>query len=309
MDAGGSTGFGPAPAEHPQGAAERRRAGRHEGRQQEERPRWLQRGLLTAAIACFALPFLTVTCYGENTVSGVQVATKTDLYGSDRPGEGQLVSEEPANAFAFLALVVGVVALATAFLRSRPASAWAAATGVIALQGLFVYAFHRSWGEAWPRIGFVGATMLLLGAAWLGAKVLPGWIVPTIAVITAAMLPGALVGIDALEGELSWLSLPIYGGGVVAVALAVGAYPAAVGDRSTIGGRATPMRIALAATVSLVILVAAAIGAPLLMYVVESDGGEPPSVGGAYAFAIAVLAILVAASVVAWLSARAIVRR
>jgi hypothetical protein len=61
--------------------------------------------------------------------------------------------------------------------------------------------------------------------------------------------------------------------------------------------------------VSLVILVAAAIGAPLLMYAVEADGGEPPSVGGAYAFAIAVLAILVGASVVAWLSARAIVRR
>jgi len=306
MNGGGAPGFGP--------DVEVRRPDVVGGRHRTEaagtgRQRWLQRGFLVTALICFGLPFFTVTCYGENTVSGVQVATKTDLYGSDRPGEGQLVSEEPANAFAFLALVVGVVAFASAFLRSRPAAAWAAATAVIALQGLFVYAFHRSWGEAWPRIGFVGATMLLLSAAWLGARVLPGWIVPTIAVITVAMLPGAVVGVDALNDDLSWLFLPTYGGGVVAVALAVGAYPAALGDRPTIGGRPTPIRIALAATVSLVILVAAAIGAPLLMYAVESDGSEPPSVGGAYAFAIAVLAILVGASVLAWLSARAIVRR
>jgi hypothetical protein len=306
MDGGGAPGFGP--------DVEAREPDVLGGRHRTEaagsgRRRWLQRGFLVTALICFGLPFFTVTCYGENTVSGVQVATKIDLYGSDRPGEGQLVGEEPANAFAFLALVVAVMALATAFLRSRPAAAWAAATAVIALEGLFVYAFHRSWGEAWPRIGFLGAMMLLLAAAWLGARVLPGWIVPTIAVITAAMIPGAVIDVDGLSGDLSWLALPIYGGGVAAVALAIGAYPGAVGDRPTIGGRPTPMRITLAAIASLTILVAAAIGGPLLMYAVESNGGEPPSVGGAYAFAIAVLAIFVGASVIAWLAARAIVRR
>jgi hypothetical protein len=308
MGGSGAPGFGSEVDER-----DRHVVGRHAAPEAAEpvRPRWLQRGFLLAALGCFLLPFFTVTCYGENTVSGVQVATKTDLYGSDRPGEDQLVREEPPNAFALVALVVTVVALATAFLRSRPPAAWAAATAAIALQGLLVYAFHRSWGEAWPRIGFVGALTLLVGAAWLGAKVLPGWILPTIAVIAAAMLPGAVVGIDALEGDLTWLFVPIYGGGVLAVALAIGAYPAALVDRPTIRGR-RPMRlrIALAAVASLTILTAAAIGAPLLTYVVESDERTPPpSVGGTYAFSIAVVAMLVGASVVAWLLARAIVRR
>lgn len=306
MDGGGAPGFGTE-------ADERDRAvvGRHAAPEEAgpARPRWLQRGFLLAALACFLLPFFTVTCYGETTVSGVQVATKTDLNGSDRPGEAPLMREEPANAFAFLAMVVAAVALATAFLRSRPPAAWAAATAVIALEGLLVYAFHRSWGEAWPRIGFVGAMTLLLAAAWLGARVLPGWILPTIAVIAAAMIPGALVGVDALTGDLSVLTLPLYAGGVLAVALAVGAYPAAVADRPTIEGRPTRMRIALTAVTSLTILAAGAVGAPLLMYAVESDGAVPPSVGGAYGFAVAVLAIYVGASVVAWLVARALVRR
>ena len=307
MEGRGAAGFGSDVAEH-----DRNVVGRHAAEPAEvPRPRWMQRGFLLAALGCFLLPFFTVTCHGENTVSGVQVATKTDLYGSDRPGEAQLVREEPPNAFAFVALVVTVVALATAFLRSRPAAAWAAATAVIALQGLLVYAFHRSWGEAWPRIGFVGALTLVLGAAWLGARVLPGWILPTIAVVAAAMLPGAVIGVDALEGDLTWLFMPIYGGGVAAVGLAVGAYPAALVERPTIRGRRPiRLRIALAAVAALTILTAGGIGAPLLMYVVESDEGTPPpSVGGTYAFAIAVVAILVGASVIAWLLARAIVRR
>jgi hypothetical protein len=263
---------------------------------------------LLAALACFLLPFFTVTCYGENTVSGVQVATETDLYGSDRPGEEQLVRDEPANAFAFTALALAAVALATAFLRSGPAAAWSAATAVIALEGLLIYAFHRSWGEAWPRIGFVGAITLLLAAAWLGARVLPRWILPTIAVIAVVMIPGAAIGIDALEGEITWAFAPIYAGAVAAVALAIGAYPAAVADHPTIRGRPTWLRITLAAVASLTILSTAAIGAPLLTYAVDPDGGVAPSVGGAYAFAIAVLAVFVGASVIAWLVARALIR-
>ena len=45
--------------------------------------RRLPRVLSMAALACFALPFLTVTCYGETTVSGVQAATEIDLYPDD----------------------------------------------------------------------------------------------------------------------------------------------------------------------------------------------------------------------------------
>ena len=67
--------------------------------------RRLPRVLSMAALACFALPFLTVTCYGETTVSGVQAATEIDLYPDDTAGEGELFREESANGFALVALV------------------------------------------------------------------------------------------------------------------------------------------------------------------------------------------------------------
>ena len=124
-----------------------------------------------AALACFALPFLTVTCYGDTTVSGVQAATEIDIYPNDDPGETELIREEGPNAFAFVALAAAIAGVVLAFgsTRSREKAVWVAAVGAIALVGLFAYSFYRAWGGAWPRIGFVGSLMFLVGAAWAGS--------------------------------------------------------------------------------------------------------------------------------------------
>jgi hypothetical protein len=284
---------------------------RGSGATEDRRARRLQRTFLTAVIACFALPFLTVTCYGDTTVSGVQAATKIDIYPSDEPGERQLMREEPANGFAFVALVAATAGLVLSFgsARLRRTVVWAAGTAAIALQGLFVYALDRSWGEAWPRIGFVGALMLAVGAAWAGARSAPRWIGPTIGAVALAMIPGAVIGVETLT-DMPWLHIPAYGGGIVAVALAVGAFPAAVRDPSEArAGRPSALRMLAAAAVGLALLAAAAVGAPFLMEAMPSEEIGEAGAGTSYVFAILVLAIFIGASVLAWVVGRAIVRR
>ena len=190
--------------------------------------RRLPRVLSMAALACFALPFLTVTCYGETTVSGVQAATEIDLYPDDTAGEGELFREESANGFALVALVAAVVGVVAAFGSAGSRRVvWASAVGAIALQGLFAYAFYRSWGGAWPRIGFTGALMLLVAASWAAAGSVPRWVMVLTAGLAVSMLPGTVLGIDDIP-ESPFIYMPIYAGGFIALFLAVGAIRASM---------------------------------------------------------------------------------
>lgn len=272
--------------------------------------RRLPRFLTMAALVCFALPFLTVTCYGETTVSGVQAATGVDLYPNDEPGEREFVAEEGPNAFAFAALVAAIAGfvLAAGSARSKKLAVRLAAVGAIAVAGLFVYAFYRSWGGAWPRIGFTGALMCLVGAAWAGVDRVPRWVVIATTGIAAAMIPGTLIGIDALD-NYSWLSIPVYAGVFIAMALAVGAIAASMRSPESIPSRSDPsvLRVACAGIVGLACVAVAAVASPFLMGSMLSSEYAPDGVGKSYTYAILVLTMTIAASVVAWIAGRAIV--
>jgi len=284
-----------------------------EGQARETKKR-LPRVLTMAALACFALPFLTVTCYGDTTVSGVQAATEIDLYPNDHPGEQELVREEAPNAFAFVALAAAIASLALAFgsARSRELPrklmVWTPAVGAIALMGLFAYSFYRSWGEAWPRIGLVGALMCLVGAAWAGVGRIPRWVGIATAGVAASMIPGALVDIDDVPEE-AWRYVALYAGFFIAVALAVGAVRALTHAQETDVRPARPSttRVVIAGIVGLALLAVAAVGTPMLMNAMLPSETAPADAGSSYLFAIVVVTITIAASVVAWIAGHAIV--
>ena len=286
---------------------------RNEGQREttiERSRRRLPRALSIAALACFALPFLTVTCYGDTTVSGVQAATEIDLYPNDEPGEAELVREEGPNAFAFVALAAAVAGLALAFgsARSRELSRWAAAVGAVALAGLFAYAFYRSWGGIWPRIGFVGALMSLVGAAWAAAEHTPRWVAIAIAGVTASMIPGSALGMEDLV-DAAWLSLPVYAGVFIAVALAVGAIRTSARSPvpDPLASHASTLRVVGAALVGVACIAAAGIGSFFLMGAMVSGDYGPDDAGRSSLFAIGMLVVTIAASEIAWIAGDAIV--
>ena len=271
--------------------------------------RRLPRILSMAALACFALPFLTVTCYGETTVSGVQAATEIDLYPDDSSGERELFREESANGFALVALVAAVVGVVAAFGSAGSRRiVWASAVGAIALQGLFVYAFYRSWGAAWPRIGFTGALMLLVAASWTAVGSVSRWVMLLTAGVTVSMLPGTLIGIDDLP-ESPFVSWPIYAGGFVALFLAVGAIRASMRAANAVSRNLRPstLRMVAAGIVGTACLAAAAVASPLLMGSMDMTEYGPGAVPWGYAFGLLVVAITTAASVGAWVAGDAIV--
>lgn len=271
--------------------------------------RRFHRILSMAALACFALPFLTVTCYGETTVSGVQAATEIDLFPDDSSEEAELFREESANGFALLALVAAVVGVLAAFGSAGSRRVvWASAVGAIALQGLFAYAFYRSWGGAWPRIGFTGALMLLVAASWAAAGSVPRWVTALTAGLALSMLPGSVLGIDDLP-ESPFIYWPIYAGGFVALFLAVGAIrssmrPANADSRNP---RPSTLRMVAAGIVGTACLAAAAIASPILMGAIDMSDAGPGAVGWGYVFGSLVVAITSVASVGAWVAGEAIV--
>jgi len=276
----------------------------------QDRSRKLPRIFTMAALVFFALPFLTVTCNGDATVSGVQAATEIDLYPNDTSGERELTREEPPNGFALVALVATAAGLVLSFgsARSRRNMVWAAAVGVMALEGLFVYAFYRTWGAAWPRIGFAGALMLLVAAAWAGVGHVPRWVRFVTVGVAVSMIPGTLISIDELP-ESAWLYLPVYAGVFIAVALTVGALHAALRptDIALTESRASTIRVVCAGIVGLACIAGAAVGSPFLMGTMLSNEYAPDGVSSSYLFALLVLAVSVATSVVAWVAGRAIV--
>jgi hypothetical protein len=266
----------------------------------------LQRFLLFGALICFALPFLTVTCYGQTTVSGVQAATSIDIYPNDHPGERELVAEESANGFAFVALVATAAALAFAVrVTDRQPAVWAAVIGAVALQGFYLYALQRTTGDAFPRIGFVGALLLLGAAAWAGVGRVPRWVAGALCGIAVLMLPGALLPVEGAY-EAGAVFLPVMLGGFAAVILAVGAVPAA-GRPVEQPSPTTSVRIAIAVIVGVAIaVVAIAVAYVLLGLASTLDPAE--AVASGYVFALVTLAANVAAGFGAWAAGRAITR-
>jgi len=276
----------------------------------ESPQRRLPRFLAMAALTCFTLPFLTVTCYGDTTVSGVQAATDIDIYPNDGPSEKELLREEGPNAFAFVALAAAIagLALAAGSARSRELAVRVSAVGAIAVAGLFVYAFYRSWGGAWPRIGFTGALMCLVGAAWAGVDRVPRWVVLATTGVAVAMIPGTVIGIDDLP-ESAWLYVPVYAGVFIAIALAVGAITASMRSPEPTPPRTHPsvLRVTCAGIVGVVCVAAAAVGAPILMGAMLQSEYGTAAVGSSYTFAILVVTMTIVASLVGWVAGRAIV--
>jgi hypothetical protein len=266
----------------------------------------LQRFLLFGALICFALPFLTVTCYGETTVSGVQAATSIDISPNDHRGERELIAEESANGFAFLALVATVAALAFALrVAARQPAVWAAVVGVVALQGFYLYALQRTTGDAFPRIGFVGALLLLGGAAWAGVGRVPRWVAGALCGLAVLMVPGALVPVEDVY-EAGAVFLPVMLGGFAAVILAVGAVTAA-GRPLEPPSPTTAVRVAIAGIVG-IFIVAAAIVAGYVLLGLTSAGDPAQAAASGYVFALVTLAANVAGGFGAWAAGRAITR-
>jgi hypothetical protein len=290
-----------------------------------------------AALACFALPFLTVTCYGETTVSGVQAATEIDLSPDDHPGERELFREESANGFALVALVAAVVGVIAAFASAgSPRVVWASAVGAIALQGLFAYASYRSWFGAWPRIGFTGALVLLVAAAWTAAGSVPRWAGVLTACVAISMIPASVMRIEDIP-ESPFIYLPVYSGGFIALFLAVGAIRASRQPRragfgdprpstlrpstlrpstlrpstlrpSTLRPSTLPStpRMVVAGIVGAACLAAAAVVSPFLMGAIGQSEYGPGAVPWGYAFGLLVIAIGVVASAAGWVAGDAI---
>jgi hypothetical protein len=273
--------------------------------------RRLTRGLLTAALACFALPFVTVTCYGDATVSGVQAATSVDLDTRDGRGEAQLMREEPANGFAMGALLVGAAALALTFAhaRQRQTVVWLAAGGTILLVGSFHYAYIRSWGEAIPEFGLAGAIALFLGAAWSGIETVPTWLRRGLVALGLTIVVATSFGHDVTWSS-PMLYLAFFAGSIVATGAAVGAICTSAGMEMPVA-RPGLARIVAAGVAWLVSLAIAAVAVFLVMAEMVSGeyGPGETTVGGGITFALVSIAMYATASVGGWAAVSAIARR
>lgn len=242
--------------------------------QRARRGRATTRGLLIAALASFTLPFLTVTCYGDDvTISGVQAATTVDLtpQAVPDPGDEQFADEgEPPNIFAIVALVAAGAAAALSWSRkpNRRPIAVVSATGVAALPGLWFYALTRSSGHAYADIGLALAIALLTAAAWSAIGEVPRWVGAVGLGVGAAMIASTLGGADAVE-DVPILFLAFWIGTVVATCLAMGA-ALGVGAATTGAERPSTVRLVLAGAAGLICIaigVVASFFVPVLVHV------------------------------------------
>jgi hypothetical protein len=272
--------------------------------------RRISRAMLTAALACFTLPFLTVTCYGDDvTLSGVQAATTIDItrQAEPDPGDRQFAQEgEPPNLFAIVALAATATGLTLSLRKSarRRAIVWAAALGGIALVGAYLYAFQRTWGEAFPDIGLAAAITLLVAAAWAGVGRVPIWIRGAAVLVGVATIPYSLLATQTQLAYGPWYAL-FYGGSIGAIALAVGAMRAPAHARPVSVERPAIARVLVAAIPAAVFLGASAVG---LFSVARAFSPDEPNIGSSYAFAFVGLAVFVGMSVLSWSAGRAIAR-
>ena len=92
-----------------------------------------------AALLCFFLPFLTVTCQGQEvaTLTGVQLVTGTDIQQQTPlgPSQKQHVDNEPLALVAVLCAVAGA---GIGFLRDRRAGIASAVAGIAGAVSLWM---------------------------------------------------------------------------------------------------------------------------------------------------------------------------
>ena len=274
------------------------------------RSRRVTRVLLGISLAAFALPFLTVTCTSEpTTVSGVQAATRIDVYPNDSPGERDVTEHEPINVFAFAALAATVIALAIALRAGgdRDLVVWFAAAGAILLWGFFFYAFFRTIGSVAPGVGLVATIALLTAAAWTAVETPPRWIVGIGAGAALGLVLGVVAGNDG-DGWSSWLFVGFYAGGSLAVLLSVAAIRSSVrGERNVVPPPSTT-RIVAAGIVGAVLLAVTGILGPWLAgSLLDSSEYGASSVGSSLGAAIVLLGLFVVTSVLALGAGNAIV--
>ena len=273
------------------------------------RSRRVTRVLLGISLATFALPFLTVTCTSEpTTVSGVQAATKIDVYPNDSLGERDVTEHEPINVFAFAALAATVIALAIASRAGgdRDLVVWFAAAGAILLWGFFLYAFFRTIGSVAPGVGLVATIALLTAAAWTAVETPPRWIVGVGAGATLGLVLG-VVGNDG-DGWSSWLFVGFYAGGSLAVLLSLAAIRSSVRGERTAVRPPSKTRIVAAGIVGAVLLVVTGILGPWLAgSLLDSSEYGASSVGSSLGAAIVLLGLFVVTSVLALGAGNAIV--
>lgn len=272
--------------------------------------RHASRGMLAVAMVCFTLPFLTVTCYGDDvTLSGVQAATTIDLTLALGSGDPQFaLGGEPPSAFALVALVATVLGLVLSFgsSRLRATVTRSAAVAAIALVALFLYAFSRSTGNTVPEVGLTAAIVLLTGAAWAATASVPRWLVWAIGALAIAMIPYSLLPTET-QTESAPGFFAFYAALFAAVALAVGAIGASFDrDFLRIGGRPSVVRIVGAAIVGLTSVVVIGIMAPFFLIGLFSSSED--TIGGSYLFASSLVGTFAVTTALVWLGARRILR-
>jgi hypothetical protein len=278
----------------------------------ERRARKWTRSVLVAALACFTLPFLTVTCYGEDvTVSGAQAATGIDLSDNDSQGEAQMAAEEPApNVFALIALIAVAAAIVLTVIAGwhRLGTAVACAAAVAALFAFFMYATMRTTGEATPRIGLSLVIALALTAGLLQtryAQDVPKWLSVIGGIVVAALLLGALAPPETFAST-AWF-LAFYAAVIVAVCLGVGAVIEVVRPfeaRSNEGP--SPARMTVAGLTAVAFLAVGAVGGPFTSGWIQA--GLTTEIASTTTWAFTTTAISVTVAVAAWAAARAIAR-
>jgi biotin transporter BioY len=126
------------------------------------------------------------------------------------------------------------------------------------------------------------------------------------------MIPTTVIGPDVAP-EFVWLTIPVYVGGFIAVAMVVGAIRESARAPELAfpdpASRPSTPRMVLAGIVGVVCIAATVVGATLLMSTMLSGEYGPEGAGSSYTFAIAVLAASIASSILAWVAGRAILRR
>jgi len=268
----------------------------------------LTRGLLTLALATFALPFVTVTCYSEPVeVSGLQAATKVDLTPSHSSSEHEVNEYDPPNVFAFLALAGTIGALVLTFGRkpsSRQTAVWFAAAAVVALHAFFLYAYFRALGQSIPAIGLAGAIVLLLLGAWSGVDAVPRSMVAACGAAVLLLVVGAAFPVETVM-RIGWPFVGFIVGSYVSVALAIGAIRASlrtdpVGTFPRHVPRALGARMVGATVAGVALLGAAGVGSFFLMGAMLQEAYEPNDAASAGLFATLGVAMTVLASLLAW---------
>jgi len=213
-----------------------------------DRLRWMSPPVFGVILVCFLLPFITVSCEGEEaTFTGVQLATGRGL---DEVSPGLLEHVTIPDPFVIIALLCAAAGLVLGFVRGRRALLWAAVAGSLGAIALATEAPFQAFGldSLEERLGYRLAVLVFLGAVGLNDVILArakhfargaperralrahaASTAASLAILGAVVAPLVLVGFPQESRGI----LVLVRSGVVVVLAAVGAVYAFVGSRET----------------------------------------------------------------------------